>query len=325
MSAYIFNPFTPVPVNAKSHVRGWAIHWSEMMGAAIADKDTNVIDAEMLYLDHGVNFGGGLNLFGGVTEEVMDRLEDLLFSKAQLWSLDMPMPDYVNQLEKRMGQATCSKRLTPTFVSALRKRFDVANNWLCQSKLGTELVTIGDSHSTAFAPAGSAVLRTNGQTLYGALRDGSIMKQLDSLSVAPKRVTLVYGSIDIRHHIGRQDDPEAALEQLCSQYAKAIKQIKVDYMCEVEAAAPVPVEFEGRKIPQTGFYKGTPFAGSRDQRDMWTMYFIELMRGHGVQGVQPPIEWYTMNPEEYAKKYMELGSSVHISPVHYRRFNWGMK
>lgn len=325
MKTYVFNPFTPVPASPKSHVRGWSVHWAESIGADVAGKDTSIIDADELYLDHGVNFGGGLNLFGGVTEDVMDRLEELLFSKARLWSLDMPMPDYVSQLEKRMGQSTCSKRLTPTFVSALRKRFTADNNWLLQSKLGTELVTIGDSHATAFAPSGSAVLRTNGQTLHGVLRDGLIQKQMDSLIVSPERVTLVYGSIDIRHHIGRQSDPEAALELLCDEYAKTVNQIKVDHMCEVEVAAPVPVEYEGRKIPQTGFYKGTAFAGSQSERDMWTMHFIDMMRRRGVQGVQPPIEWYTMDPEQYAKTYMELGSSVHIAPPYYRRCCWGSK
>jgi hypothetical protein len=39
--------------------------------------------------------------------------------------------------------------------------------------------------------------------------------------------------------------------------------------------------------------------------------------------VSPPADWYTMDGEEYAKKYMELSSSVHIAPINYRRFNWG--
>lgn len=325
MRAYVFNPFSPVPVNPKSHVRGWAIHWAEMMNAEIASKDTDIINADVLYLDHGVNFSGGLNLFGGVTGEVMDRLEDLLFSKATLWSLDIPMPDYVSQLEKRVGQATCSKRLTPTCLRALRKRFDIGT-WLNQADLGTPHVTIGDSHSTAFAPAGSAVLRTNGQTLHGALNKGLIRQQLDSLSVAPERVTLVYGSIDIRHHIGRQDDPVIAVLNLANRYAAEVRFIKGEYCCEVEVAAPVPVEYEGRKIPQTGFYEGTPFKGSQAERREWTERFIDCLKTyHGIQVVQPPARWYEMDGKEYAKTCMELGSSVHIAPTHYRRYGWEKK
>jgi hypothetical protein len=35
---------------------------------------------------------------------------------------------------------------------------------------------------------------------------------------------------------------------------------------DVWFAAPVPVEFEGRRIPKSGFYKKTPFYGSWKER-----------------------------------------------------------
>jgi hypothetical protein len=194
---------------------------------------------------------------------------------------------------------------------------------MTQSDLKRPNVTIGDSHSTAFADAGSAVLRTNGATLYGVIKSGSVIEQIDALGYEPERVTLVYGSIDIRHHIARQSDPEQALEQLVADYVKLVKQIKAEYMCEVDVAAPVPVEFEGRRIPKTGFYKDTAFAGSREDRLKWTLKFIELLKSAGIQVVCPPAEWYAMDPELYASTVMELSSSVHIAPMNYRRFDWG--
>jgi hypothetical protein len=57
-------------------------------------------------------------------------------------------------------------------------------------------------------------------------------------------------------------------------------------------------------------------------RREWTNYFIDLMSCEN-KVVGPPTEWYSMDGEEYAKQYMELGSSVHIAPNNYRRFNWG--
>jgi len=319
---YVFNPFAPTPVNLKSHVRGWDMHWAECLKAQIALKDSDLTQASVLYWSHGVNFSGGLNLFGGVSEDIVKRIEQIVDHKGLLVSLDVPMPNYADQLRKRLGQATCHHALTSCLIDAFEAKLATSQT-LTQASLGSIVVTIGDSHSTAFAPVGSTVLRTNGQTLYGALKDGKIIHQLDSLDVGLERVTLVYGSIDIRHHIGRQHTPLSSIEGLCNQYAKLVRQIKGEYLCDVEVAAPVPVEHEGRKLPQTGYYKGTAFSGSRTQRLGWTMHFIDQMQSHCIAVAQPPMDWYTMDGEEYAKTYMEMGGSVHIAPMFYRRFNWG--
>lgn len=319
---YVFNPFAPVPVNWKSHVRGWAMHWAECLGARIALKDTDLSQASTLYWDHGVNFGGSLNLFGGVSEEIVRRIEQLVAHKGELVSLDVPMPNYAEQLRKRLGQSTCHYSLTSELLGQFEARL-AASKTLTQANLGRALVTIGDSHSTAFAARGCAILRTNGQTLYGALKDSKILQQLDSLDVAPRHVTLVYGSIDIRHHIGRQYTPMSAIEGMCKNYAQVVNHIKGEYLCDVEVAAPVPVEHEGRKLPQTGCYKGAAFYGSREKRLEWTLHFIDQMRSYGVDVVTPPMRWYEMDGEEYASTFMEMGGSVHIAPMFYRRFDWG--
>ena len=298
------------------------MHWAECLKAQIALKDADLSQASALYWDHGVNFSGGLNLFGGVSEEIVRRIEQLVAHNGPLVSLDIPMPNYAEQLRKRLGQATCHHTLTKELIDAFEAKLASAKT-LTQASLGSIVVTVGDSHSTAFAPVGSTVLRTNGQTLHGALKGGKIIHQLDSLDVGLERVTLVYGSIDIRHHIGRQHTPLSAIEGLCNEYAKLVRQIKGEYLCDVEVAAPVPVEHEGRKLPQTGYYKDTPFFGSREKRLEWTMHFIDQMQSHGVSVVQPPTDWYSMEGEQYAKTYMEMGGSVHIAPMFYRRFNWG--
>lgn len=319
---YVFNPFSPAPVNWKSHVRGWSMHWASCLKAQIAMKDSRIDEAEVLYLDNGVNFSGGMNLFGGVTDDIVVRINQMINHKGQLFSLDIPMPNYAEQLRKRIGQATCSKHLTASLIDQFELKLAAAKT-LTQADLKLPTVTIGDSHSTAFAPMGSAVLRTNGQTLYGALKKNIISEQVDALGYSPERVCLVYGSIDIRHHIGRLKDPMAGLKGLCADYAKHVRMIQGEHLCEVEVAAPVPVEHEERRIPQTGFYEGTAFSGSRADRLSWTMAFIDEMRGHGIKVVTAPDDWYLMDGKQYADAFMELSSSVHIAPAFYRRFDWG--
>lgn len=320
MSSYVFNPFSPPPKHPKSHVRGWSIHWAESLGVEVADKDTDLTDAKALYLDHGVNFSGGLNLFGGVDDDVFDRLYKLSRYDGHLISLDIPMPNYVDQLAKRVGQSTCHPALK-TILPHLQLRFQRA---ICvdQASLNTPHVTIGDSHSTAFAPAGSAVLRTNGQTLFGALRNNHIETQLARVPEAEK-ITLVFGSIDVRHHLGRQPDPFQAAADLARKYAERINFLSGEHMVEIEAALPVPIEHEGRKLPKTGYYDGTPFAGSRQLRQDLNDLIGHELEMAGIKTVSAPRQWYLMDGEEFAETYMERGSSVHIAPPFYRRYNWG--
>lgn len=317
----IFNPFASIPVNEKSHVRGWAMHWAECMNTTIAAKDTDLSSCNELFWEHGVNFGGGLNLFGGVTDEIVDKIEQLVNFNGDLYSLDLPMPNYAEQLTKRIGQSTCSTRLTESLLDAFKKKLATSQT-LLQSQLGFTKVAIGDSHATAFAASRSMVLRTNGLTLHGALTKGEFVKQILACKKMPAKVTLVAGSIDIRHHIGRQPDSGKAIEDLCERYGEVIEYIKNELALTVEVAAPVPVEYEARRLPQTGYYKDKPFCGSMASRRDWTDYFIDLMYCES-KVVCPPAEWYSMDGEEYAKKYMELSSSVHIAPINYRRFNWG--
>lgn len=123
----------------------------------------------------------------------------------------------------------------------------------------------------------------------------------------------------------RFDGPLAQLGILLNQYIELAKNISCEYDCIVEIAAPHPVEFEDRRIPQTGFYKGTPFYGSLKERQELTKSFIDYINDYGIKVVRQPIERYDIDPEQYSKEYMELGSSVHLAPIHYRsNSDWRM-
>lgn len=316
MSKVITSPATNIPLHEKSHVLGWSLTWADLIGAEVNNRCTEEIaNFDRVYLDHGVNWGGSLNLFAGVTEEVVDRFERLMeVSPSNVVSLDWEMPEYGEFLRKRIKAKSTSPRVTEDWCDRLSdwctevkhiKMDDVPHRWLAW----------GDSHTPAFARQGSAVLKKDGRTMYGVIKNGT----LDELTVKPEveGLTLVLGSIDVRHHLCREESISVA--DLCEQYMNVALKTRDRLGVEIEIAAPVPIEFEDRKIPKTGFFKNTPFYGTRIERMEKTLEIMSRMRGYGFTIVAPPGERYTMDGEEYAKTYMELGGSVHMAPPYYRR------
>ncbi len=79
MNSVITNPISNIPVNEKSHVHGWTQIWRDQLGSCIDHKCTPKVKSyDRVYIDHGANFGGTLNLFGGATKEVLTVLISLL-------------------------------------------------------------------------------------------------------------------------------------------------------------------------------------------------------------------------------------------------------
>lgn len=317
MKSCVIGMFTDVPKATNSHVYGWSQYWARLLGAEIY-RGTEFSQFDRIYIDHGVNFSGSINLFGGVTDQIVERLQALVDFRGRITSLDIPMPDYDVQLTKRLGNTTTSKNLTPRLLKRFSKLL-ASTPYMVGSGVASRSgkLVLGDSHSAAFAKENFGICRTNGKTLHGFLKDLPTKDSLNSIN----ELTLVFGSIDIRHHICRQLRPKAAIRKLATQYIKYINSHPP--WRQVEVAAPVPVEYEGRKVPKTGHYKGTPFYGDRDLRSELTQIFIEELWKH-VDVVLPPQGWYSMDPKEYAEQYMERGGSVHISPRNYRINNWGL-
>ena len=318
MNHVITNPISNIPVNEKSHVHGWTQVWRDQLDASINHKCTPaILKADTVFIDHGANFGGTLNLFGGASKDVYDKI-NLVAACKDVVSLDWDMPDFGAMLKKRIGAASTYEGITEEWCDMVSKRF--ANTVsLKQEELCYGSVTLGDSHSIAFSDIGHRVLRNDGKTLFGALRSG--LDDLLRASVPSETIHLCFGSIDIRHHILRHDDN---LEYLIGQYTDQGKGLEDKYGVKVKYAFPVPVEFEGRRIPKSGFFKGTAFYGSwQDRYDLTERFKDRLHYYSDGSVIAPPQEWYTMDPEKYAKTFMEHGSSFHIAPPFYLRNNWG--
>ena len=197
----ITNPISNIPKNEKSHVHGWSQLWRDQLSAFIDHKCTpQITKADVVYIDHGANFGGSLNLFGGANKEVYDRI-NLVMSCSNIVSLDWDMPDYGAMLKKRLSAATTYKGITEKWCDAVSKRIKSITS-LKQKDLKTDGVTFGDSHTIAYSGIGDRVYRTDGKTLFGTIRKGLRSEISESIG----KLTLCMGSIDIRHHILRHPD-----------------------------------------------------------------------------------------------------------------------
>lgn len=321
------NIFTPVPKNPKSHVRGWAEHWLSCFPdgskRVVLGKEATYDRIDNLFFDHGVNTGvGQLNLFGGITDDIAANVIELVNNPTvTIWSLDFKWGEmaYAVNLRKRLEHKTTSPLFDQELLDKFEKHVERRVIDITQYQVDNPSVTVGDSHSTAFGLDGQPVLRTNGLTLHGALKREHFREELHKLVTQPTDILLCAGSIDIRHHLMRQDDPWGATRDLSYAYAQEVIRLQDEFLANIRVCAPVPVEHEERKIPKTGWYEDAPFAGTRQERLDLTKLFIDCLHDDLMDVVSPPSEWYDMSGEEYAATHMELASSVHIAPTSYRR------
>lgn len=327
----IVNPFTPIPKSDKSHTRGWAMLWAERLNADIATKDTDLSEYKNIYIDHGVNFSGSLNLFGGFTDECYEGCENLITAfngDSKLFSLDLDITDidYVGQIESRIGGRTTSKFVNTEFLNDLEEALNSAETW-DMDKIESDHIIIGDSHSLAYSSKDSRIYYQNGSTLYSTLKLGVAETIHDRVHRGTKyrdykTVDLCFGSIDNRFHACRLDiDPRQVAKNYVEQCVFASKQLRT----KINICTPVPIEHESRRIPKSGMYKGQPFYGTYCERTEWLNDFIDHLCDYieksdttCVNLIGPPEEWYYMDPYDYMKEIMELGSSVHIAPKNYR-------
>jgi hypothetical protein len=315
MKAAIFNPFSPIPKSPKSHTRGGAIIWSQRLNSDILTKKDNISDYDLLFWDHGPNFAGSPNLFGGVNDEVAQRILEVMESNIPVMSLDHKLTNctYNSRINTCQQSKSTSKLVTDDFIEQY-------NDWeinnfkgkaITQFKLNLNSAIVGDSHVLAYSKKHQSVHRVNGQLLYSAIKNGlsSFIKQHTN----KKNVTLCLGSIDARFHVLTNDEDPV---DYAYKYIIEIKKLIEDGY-NMSVCAIVPIEHEGRKIPNTGKYKKQPFVGNRHERLTWTVAFNSTLMNSGINVIYPPLEWYSLDGEQYAKEHMELGGSVHISPLSY--------
>ena len=220
------------------------------------------------------------------------------------------MPDYASQLAAR-------KDVKDDALISLVREWQSRARTLRSIDLPYKHLTIGDSHAGAWAPYESCIVRSNGKTLNGQLRrDFSYVRDHLAQRMDLERLTLSFGSIDLRFHILRLDADWRAMWRAYKAFGDSLS-------LDVEYAIPFPVEYEERRLPKTGQYKGENFYGTQSQRAALLEDIVSFTDEIGMNVVHYPAEWRKMDPEEYAKTRMEKPQSVHLSPMFYRRMNWG--
>ena len=303
----IVGTFNKIPKKSNSHSYGWARTWSENLGVSI-DHENNVHNK--VYLLHGANFGGALNLFGGFTEELKKSIDNLMLAE-EIVSLDIPMPDYGALLKNRKDV------IDKEWCDRISDKLSNCKT-LLSSDLELDWLAIGDSHTAAYSRLNSSVIKRDGTTL-----NSQVNSSFDYLKSHIKKrswngITISLGNIDVRFHINRLSVDWKLMYDKLFSFGDTLG-------CEVEYCLPWPIEYEERKLPKSGQYKGQNFYSSRSERLDLVMNIYSYMKNKSVNIVTCPMDWYTMDPKKYAESHMEGNQSVHLSPESYRRANWGKK
>jgi hypothetical protein len=318
MKTLITSPFTPVSSNIHSHRAAQAAIYAEQIsvengGGVHLDRtgdihhDINSFDS--IYVYHGNDWFGSLNLFGGMKN--YGNIDNLIrFSKIEktkkVYSLWIDHPKYSEMLSPRLKDD-----IHPDWhkVDWENLKYIEDNAITVRQIEVVNRVVAGDSHAICMYRPGWFVNSVPFKTLHGALKEG-----LSSFIDPEHEIAEFYfGNIDVRHHLCRQPDPEQAARDLANRYYEQLSQLD---LAKVSAYELLPIEHESRVLPKTGYYKGTPFYGSWDQRNTARLVFKDEMRKLCAQGSVNLIEWVDplLNDRgELDFECMEKPKSVHLS------------
>jgi hypothetical protein len=322
MNILVTSPFTPVSSNIHSHRAAQAAIYAEQIsvengGGVHLDRtgdihhDINSFDS--IYVYHGNDWFGSLNLFGGMKN--YGNIDNLIrFSKIEktkkVYSLWIDHPKYSEMLSPRLKDD-----IHPDWhkVDWENLKYIEDNAITVRQIEVVNRVVAGDSHAICMYRPGWFVNSVPFKTLHGALKEG-----LSSFIDPEHEIAEFYfGNIDVRHHLCRQPDPEQAARDLANRYYEQLSQLD---LAKVSAYELLPIEHESRVLPKTGYYKGTPFYGSWDQRNTARLVFKDEMRKLCAQGSVNLIEWVDplLNDRgELDFECMEKPKSVHLSRASY--------
>lgn len=317
MKTLVTSPFTHISSNIHSHRAAQAAIYANQLeenGYTVhldrtgdIHPDINSFDNICVY--HGNDWGGSLNLFGGMKNYGnIDNLIRYSQFKGNVFSLWIDHPKYSEMLEPRM-----KGEIHPDWAKVdweNLKRIENTAKTLRQMTPTTKVVA-GDSHAICMYRPGWFVNSVPFKTLHGALKEG-----LQSFIEPHHEIAEFYfGNIDVRHHLCRQPDPRQATKDLAKRYFDQLNELS-DGGISVSAYELLPIEHESRALPKTGYYKGTSFYGTMQDRNEIRLIFRdvmeELVRDTNVRFVK----WvdYLMNDKgELDFEHMEKPKSVHLS------------
>ena len=317
INALLTCPTRPIVDNAGSHRSAQGEIYADMIRQSgnvnldinYGGKIENHNDYDRLYVYHGNDWGGALNLFGGVKScPIAFNLRNFSKFEGEVISLGIDFPDYGGLLEKRMeGASFVQQEFLDVDISNLGRMLERSTNVVYPHI--TDKLVVGDSDAICMYRPGWMVESIPFKTLYGALSLG--LTNLHSTKNISE-LEYYFGNIDIRHHLFRQDDPEASCIKLVNAYVEQLRHASL--VAKVSVYEPLPIENESRKLPKSGYYKGQPFWGSWEQRTSIRTLFVQHLRETLPTSIDL-VYWTNglINTKgELDFKYMEDRGSVHL-------------
>ena len=319
MKTLVTSPFTHISSNIHSHRAAQAAIYANQLEEngydvhldRTGDIHPNLHSFNEIFVYHGNDWGGSLNLFGGMKN--YGNIDNLIrYSRfvGTVYSLWIDHPKYSEMLEPRMKgdfhpdwhkvDWDNLKRIEQTAITVREIN-------------RTNKVVTGDSHAICMYRPGWHVNSVPFKTLHGALKEGL------STFIHHRQhhhAEFYFGNIDVRHHLMRQPNPEQATRDLANRYHEQLASLDLLLTDTVSAYELLPIENESRALPKTGYYKGTPFYGSWEDRNRCRLIFKEEMRNLCAQSNVNFIEWtgYLLNNKfELDFAHMEKPKSVHLS------------
>lgn len=287
--------------------------------------DTGPDDTIYLYLGFGYNpESTDINVFGGMKncgDFTCNHLTWLSNHKGKLVTLEHPFPDYSTIIKNKL------KGLTDVQMERWKdlnldgfKRFHEESEFIeyANSTVADKII-VGDSHAYSLYRPGYMVNSVPHKTLFGALKDG-IQSFVPTNCGNISEVEVMFGNIDVRHHLCRQDDPEAAAKKLASNTVESMIDMCNNLSCTSKFYELLPIENESRKLSKSGWYKGSPFYGSWEERNTVRNIFNSEMEKLSDSDTITFVKWtdrYLNQKGELDFQFMEKPRGVHLSGAHF--------
>lgn len=323
----ITNLLSNITTRDGSHKGGWArllkcqlknLGYTQV--EILTNKDS-LQDFNVIIFDLGAEYSGTLNMFGGLDEKVFKRLTEIRAFSGRLFSWKNDVPS-LNALEsRRQNKSTCEhfKSSEPQFLPDVEIKLSKCQTF--RHVYCTKALLIGDSHTPSVWTPDYMIERQDGRTLFGALKNGTI-EELVTRHPDVDSVMIHMSSIDVRHHICRLEKQGVEIADLASRLSTQLNEVRGQFnLKNVSIMHTVGIEDESRELPKTGYYKGTPFYGSWEERNLvrnvYNAIIEELAVHFGFEVVKFP--WHFFDESGKLKfEVMELPQSVHLSPEFYR-------
>lgn len=332
MKALVAAPFIPIASRLHSHRAAQGVIYADQLSQAGKNITVNMPgngyhsdfnEFDELYVYHGNDWGGSVNLFGGLKGfPYTYNFINFTKFKGKVYSLVIDFPDYAGMLEDRVKNSIAERKdINPLWADAdwdnLRRMRREAITVDPNKLEHYDKISIGDSHAICMYRPGWSNISIPFRTLHGAL-ERRLIEHIPAGGY--KEIEFYFGNIDIRHHLCRQlPDPDLAARSLASRYVAQANEVAEYFNAQIKLYEPLPIENESRSIPKTGWYKGTPFFGSWKDRVRVRASFIDELNKQQNDRVSL-FRWtdHMLNDKgELDFRFMEKPQSVHLSREHY--------